>query len=74
MPINKSELANLIGIRRETLSRKLTKMKEDKILDYNKNKFYLEVQIIYDNIRFKKFFKKSYICDLNHIFFFLFIA
>lgn len=42
MPINKSDLANLIGIRRETLSRKLAKMKEEKILDYNKNKFFLE--------------------------------
>lgn len=37
LPITKQELANMIGLRRETLSRKLSKLKKDNIIDVKKN-------------------------------------
>lgn len=39
LPFNKTVLANIIGIRRETLSRKLTKMQKDNIIEVSKNKY-----------------------------------
>lgn len=42
LPFSKTTLANIIGIRRETLSRKLTTMSNQNLIDINKNtyKFY----------------------------------
>ena len=37
LPFSKTELANIVGIRRETLSRKLSEMQENKIIQINKN-------------------------------------
>ena len=39
LPFSKTTLANIIGIRRETLSRKLSKMQKENILEINKNKY-----------------------------------
>jgi CRP/FNR family transcriptional regulator len=39
LPFNKTVLANLIGIRRETLSRKLSKMQKEQIIEVDKNKY-----------------------------------
>lgn len=39
LPISKTELANMIGLRRETLSRKLSKMVENGVLSIEKNKY-----------------------------------
>ena len=39
LPFSKTNLANIIGIRRETLSRKLSKMQKENILEINKNKY-----------------------------------
>lgn len=41
LPISKSDLANFIGLRRETLSRKLSALKKEGIIDIDKNKIYL---------------------------------
>jgi CRP/FNR family transcriptional regulator len=42
LPFTKNDLANLIGVRRETLSRKLSEMKKNNIIEVTKNiyKFY----------------------------------
>lgn len=37
LPINKTELANMCGLRRETLSRKLKAMKDAGLIDFKKN-------------------------------------
>lgn len=37
LPITKTDIASMIGLRRETLSRKLAKMQNDKILKIDKN-------------------------------------
>ena len=37
LPINKTELANMCGLRRETLSRKITQLKMDGVIEVNKN-------------------------------------
>lgn len=37
IPFNKTEFANMIGLRRETLSRKLRKMQDDGLIEINKN-------------------------------------
>lgn len=39
LPISKTELANMVGLRRETLSRKLSKMVEEGYLIIDKNKY-----------------------------------
>lgn len=39
LPFTKTTLASLIGVRRETLSRKLSEMQKDKILRIDKNKY-----------------------------------
>lgn len=41
LPFSKTVLANLIGIRRETLSRHLSELQEKKILSINKNEYIL---------------------------------
>lgn len=41
LPISKSDLANFIGLRRETLSRKLSALKKKGVVDIDKNKIYL---------------------------------
>jgi CRP/FNR family transcriptional regulator len=42
LPFNKTVLADLIGIRRETLSRKLSSMQADNLLDMDKNTYYFD--------------------------------
>ena len=42
LPFSKTELANIIGIRRETLSRKLSKMQKAHIIQIDKNKYILD--------------------------------
>jgi len=39
LPFSKTTLANIIGIRRETLSRKLSKMQDENVLSIEKNKY-----------------------------------
>jgi len=39
LPFNKTELANMVGLRRETLSRKLSSMQNDGLIEINKNIF-----------------------------------
>lgn len=41
LPINKSELANMVGLRRETLSRKLSKMEQENLIKIEKNKYFI---------------------------------
>ncbi len=41
LPFSKTTLANIIGIRRETLSRRLTKMQKSGLLEINKNQYKL---------------------------------
>ncbi|XMB85540.1 Crp/Fnr family transcriptional regulator [Mycoplasmatota bacterium WC44] len=43
LPINKTDLANFIGMRRETLSRKLSNLTKQGILKVDKNKIYLKM-------------------------------
>ncbi len=45
LPFSKIDLANLIGIQRETLSRHLAQMQSKKIIRVEKNKYYLEYVI-----------------------------
>ncbi len=41
LPFSKTVLANIIGIRRETLSRYLSKLQQEKVIRIEKNKYYL---------------------------------
>lgn len=41
IPYNREELANYFSVDRSSLSRELSKMKEEGLIDYNKNKFIL---------------------------------
>ena len=45
LPFSKTVLANIIGIRRETLSRTLTKLQEEDIVNYKKNQYILNYVI-----------------------------
>lgn len=42
LPFNRQELANYLGVDRSALSRELSKMKEEGLLDYRKNTFTLD--------------------------------
>ena len=39
IPLNRNELADFLAVSRPSMSRELTKMKEDKLIDFHKNQF-----------------------------------
>jgi CRP/FNR family transcriptional regulator len=45
LPFSKTVLANIIGIRRETLSRTITSLEQEDILKNDKNRYLLKYKI-----------------------------
>lgn len=46
VPYNREDLANYLGVNRSALSRELSNLKEEGILEYNKNKFILCLDLL----------------------------